>query len=156
MVLSLGACAGGPLPGVAERTDTPDGCYLTETLPALIETVTEQDLVTPAILAADGSIETPAIYQSRSRQAIVRERQEARIETLCDAQMTPELVSSLQRALNVRRYYKGPVTGIYDPATKAAVRHYQTTLGLPSAVLSVETARQLGLVAVPREDTGTG
>jgi hypothetical protein len=161
LMLGLGACANGPAPGLVpdsvKEIDISTGfCVLTETIPATIETVTEQVLVTPAKLAADGSVTAPAIYQSRSRQAIVRERQVVRTDTLCDDQMTPELVASLQRALAVRGYYRGPVTGSYDAATEAAVKSYQNRQGLPSTVLSLATARDLGLVAVLRDAPSPG
>jgi hypothetical protein len=159
LVLGLGACADGAAPELVpdpvKEVDIATGfCVLTETIPATIETVTEQVLVSPEKLAADGSVETPAVYQSRSRQAIVRERQVVRTEVLCDDQMTPELIANLQRALAVRGYYKGSVTGDYDAATQAAVKSYQNRLGMPSTVLSLATARDLGLVAVPRDELG--
>lgn len=70
-----------------------------------------------------------------------------RIETPCPDQMTPEVVQSLQRALTARGLYGGPVTGVYGKLTSAAVESYQTPRGLPSSVLSLRTARELGLIA---------
>ncbi len=127
-------------------------CYETETVPAVIETVTEQVLVTPAVLAADGSVAEPAVHKSRSRQEIVRERQVLRIETPCPAAMTPEFNATLQRALAARGLYAGAVTGVFDAETRAAVERYQTARGVPSGVLSVATARELGLITYPREE----
>ncbi len=72
---------------------------------------------------------------------------EERIETPCPDQMTPEVVQSLQRALTARGLYEGPVTGIYGKLTGAAVESFQTPRGLPTAVLSLRTARELGLIA---------
>ena len=124
-------------------------CYETETVPAVIETVTER---APAVLAADGSVEEPGAHESRSRQTIVRERQVLRIETPCPAVMTPEFIATLQRALAARGLYANAVTGVYDAETRAAVERYQTGRGVPSGVLSVATARELGLVSYSRED----
>jgi len=165
MVLLLSACL--PAPGtetdwLAELQQQPDAagnistCYKDETVPAVIDTVTEQNLVTPEKLAADGSIEAPAIYQSQSRHAIVRERREVRIKTPCPSEMTPEFVASLQRALKVRGQFDGAVTGRYDAETAAAVERYQTDRGLPSAILSVDTARELGLIAYSRKEILAG
>lgn len=159
VVSGLGSCAGGTAPQLVpdpvKEVDIATGyCLLTETIPATIETVTEQVLVSPERLAADGSVEAPAVYQSRSRQAIVQERQVVRTEVLCDDQMTPELIANLQRALAVRGYYTGSVTGDYDAATQAAVKSYQNRQGMPSTVLSLATARDLGLVAVARDELG--
>ncbi|MGB5556860.1 MAG: peptidoglycan-binding domain-containing protein [Paracoccaceae bacterium] len=153
MVLSLSACLAAPGSDMAWLEGLDDGagtdtrpCYETETVPAVIETVTEQ------VLAADGSVAEPDAQKSRSRQAIVRERQVLRIETPCPAVMTPEFIATLQRALAARGLYAGEATGIFDAETRAAVERYQTAQGVPSGVLSVATARELGLIAYPREE----
>jgi peptidoglycan hydrolase-like protein with peptidoglycan-binding domain len=64
--------------------------------------------------------------------------------------MTPEFISSVQRALEARGYFTGTISGEMDPATTAAVRKYQKERGLESAQISLETARALGLIAVDR------
>ena len=66
--------------------------------------------------------------------------------------LTPEFVSSLQRALSARGYYPGPITGGLDTATKSAVQRYQRDEGLNGKTLTVAAARKLGLIAVPRVD----
>lgn len=58
--------------------------------------------------------------------------------------------STLQRALSVRGLYAGPVNGIEDEATREAIRRFQAPLGLDSAILSLDGARHLGIVAWPR------
>lgn len=77
---------------------------------------------------------------------------EERIKTPCPEEMTPEFVSSLQRALAARDLYEGPVTGVFGPLTTAGVEAYQTARGLPTSVLSLATARELGLIAYPRPE----
>lgn len=69
----------------------------------------------------------------------------------CPDVLDVQFWSSLQRALAVRGHFDGPVNGIADAATRAAVRSYQAPLGLDSPVLSLDAARQLGLLAWPRE-----
>ena len=57
-----------------------------------------------------------------------------------------------QRALLARGLYKGPVTGTLTPRTRAAIQGLQRQNGGPdSSVLSLATARSLGLIAVERE-----
>ncbi len=134
----------------------PGTCWGKIVSPALIETVTEQVLVEPARLAADGTVATPAIFRTETRQRIVTEREVTWFETPCPADVTPELVATLQRALAARDLYAGPITGQIDPATSAGVRRYQSATGLDSPILSLAAARTLGLVATPLDQLSDG
>lgn len=118
--------------------------------PAVVETVTEQVLVTPAKTNADGSIATLPTYRTESRQQIVTPRTDRWFEIPCPPDFTVEFVSTLQRALQARGLYTGPVHGNLDAATRRAVLAVQSAEGLHSDVLSIDTARMLGIVAVPR------
>ena len=100
-------------------------CHATQTLPALIQTVTERVMIQPPVLGADGTIIEPALFQIETRQEILRERQESRFETVCPALMTRELIASLQRALKARGHFFGPVSGTMSDATKRAVESFQ-------------------------------
>lgn len=137
-------------PGAAPGT-----CWGKTETPAVIETVTEQVLVQPTEVLADGSVTAPPIYRTETRQMIVRERRETWFETPCDDVLTVEFVQSLQRALAARGLYGGPPTGEMDARTRHAVRRFQAPEGLDSGILSLATARRLGLVAVERsQDKG--
>ena len=122
-----------PEPGVLEATrNGPAGaaegsCWGRTVSPAVIETMTEQV------------------------EVIVRARVDNWFETPCPDVLTAEFNSTLQRALQARGYYAGPITGAMDTATRQAVRRYQARQGPNSEVLSLTTARALGLVAVPRQ-----
>jgi hypothetical protein len=134
--------------------DVPEGappgtCWGKIVSPALIETVTEQVQVEPAVLAADGSVTRPASFRTETRQRIVTERAVRWFETPCPDDLTPDLVATLQRALAVRGLYDGVVNGQVDVATRAAVQRYQAQGGLDSPVLSLDSARGLGLIATP-------
>jgi len=118
--------------------------------PAVIETVTEQILVTPAKSNPDGTLASLPVYREESRQQIVTPRTDRWFEIPCPPAFTVEFVSTLQRALIARGLYTGEVNGNWDAATRQAVLAVQTADGLPSDVLSIETARELGIVAVPR------
>ncbi|NBB96787.1 MAG: peptidoglycan-binding protein [Alphaproteobacteria bacterium] len=63
----------------------------------------------------------------------------------CPETVTGAFVASLQRALQVRDYYTGPITGQPDSATRKAVRAFQRANGFDSPVLTLETAQRLGL-----------
>lgn len=153
-----GCAATRPLePDVVQRLDTappgaaPGKCWGKDVSPAVVETVTEQIMLQPAEILSDGSIAEPAIYKTETHQRIVKERQETWFETPCPADLTPEFNASLQRALKARGHYAGPAHGQLDARTRAAIRTYQKAQGLDSGILSVAAARQLGLIAVPRD-----
>lgn len=130
----------------------PNACYGRHATPAIVETVTEQILVQPPQITADGTVSYPAIYRTETRQDIVRERKELWFETLCAKAFTPEFNSSVQRALAARGYYTGAITGKFDRATRRAVLGFQRAEGLDSDILSLAAARKLGLVAMPRPE----
>ena len=107
-------------------------------------------LLQPAQVTSDGLIQQPAIYKKEVRQEIVQERRETWFQVPCEADLTPDFVSSLQRALAARGLYSGPITGVMDARTRSAVRRFQAPEGLDSGILSTAAARRLGLVAVER------
>lgn len=153
----LSACvAPAPQPEVSRLfQQAPEGalpgtCWGKTAKPAVIETVTEQVLVQPAARDATGAEIAPAIYRTETRQRIVQERQETWFERPCEDVMTEEFVASLQRALSARGKYVGPITGVMDARTQAAVRVFQAEDGIDSGMLSVTAARRLGLWAVER------
>jgi hypothetical protein len=138
-------------PGAPPGAD-PNACYARHVTPAIIETVTEHVMVQPPQVDSAGTVIYPAVYRTETRQEIVRERKELWFETLCREDWTPEFISSVQRALQVRGYFQGAVSGKMDHATRRAIRAYQLEQGVDSEVLSIAAARQLGLKEVPREE----
>lgn len=148
------ALQGVPLTGeIVRRTEpgppstVPGECWAEDVIPAIIETVTEHELVSPERPAATGAPAAPAVYRTVTHQSIVQDRQEVWFRTPCPAEMTPDFVASLQRALKARGLYDAPLTGEMDAATTEALRRYQAPLGLDSERLSLGAARQLGLVS---------
>lgn len=160
LALTLAACQqGAPLPeapGTADLsaelrlTEPPrrEGqCWAEDITPAVIETVSEQVLVTPAVTDDQGRVTTPATYATETRQRIVQDRRTVWFRTPCLDEVTVEFVASLQRALKARGIYLAPVTGQLDPATREAIRRFQAPRGLDSPRLSLAAARELGLAA---------
>jgi len=137
--------------GLAPAGAAPGTCWGKIPTPAVVETVTEQILVTPAKINPDGTIATLPVYREEKRQQIVTPRMDRWFEIPCPPAFTVEFVSTLQRALIARGLFTGAVTGNMDEATRRAVLAIQTAEGLPSDVLSIETARALGIVAVLRK-----
>lgn len=128
----------------------PGTCWGKQVTPAIVETVTEQIMLQPAEVMADGTVTQPAIFKTETRQAILRERTATWFQTPCATEQTPDFIASLQRALKVRSLYRGPISGDMDARTRAAIRAYQKSQGLDSGILSLAAARKLGLVAIER------
>ena len=155
----LAACVATPAPEPGPLADPPvvdpagAACLSRATTPAIIETVTEQVMVQPAVVDTDGTVRSPAVFRTVTRQQILRERREVEFEVPCPPLMTPEFIASVQRALKARGFYRGPTTGVLDPATSRAVQAYQVSIGdVDTGQLTLKAARSLGLVALPRDE----
>lgn len=142
-----------PLAAETPPGAAPGTCWERDSTPAIIETVTETVLVQPSEIMADGTVLSNAIYRTETHRAIVVARRELWFETPCEAVMTVSFISSLQRALKARRLFHGPISGVMDARTGRAVRRYQAPLELDSAILSLEAAQKLGLIALSQPPT---
>jgi hypothetical protein len=146
--------------------DTGEVMCLVE-IPATYKSITKQVLVKPATTRV---IEVPAEYRTVETMKLVQPASERRIaipevtETvtstektsneylewrpvLCEINMTPQNVSSLQAALNKGGCEPCKVDGIMGPCTLRAARCYANKKGLPSGekYISLEVVRALGL-----------
>lgn len=129
----------------------PEGaCWGHDTIPAVIETVTETVLSQPELRDATGKITRPASYDSFAHQRLLHDRETLWLRTPCPEDLTPDTIATLQRALKARGYFTTPLTGVMDGPTQVAVRRYQADHGLDTPVLTLTAARALGLVAVDR------
>lgn len=162
MAAVLAACQSSGTPEAPSRADLtidlvrlsqpgppkgPEGaCWASDVTPMVIETVTEQVMVSDATRAKDGSLLSPAVFRSETRQKIVQDREEIWFRAPCPQEMTVEFIASLQRALKARGLYILPLTGEMDLPTRAALRRFQSERGLESDRLSLTAARELGLV----------
>jgi hypothetical protein len=126
-------------------------CWGKTISPAIIETVTREVLLKPAQVSSDGRVQQPAVYKKEDVLDIVQPRRETWFETVCPRLLTEGFVASLQRALAARGGYRGNVTGLMDDRTRRAIRKFQLGGGFDSGNLTVESARTLGLVVVPRD-----
>lgn len=161
LALALSACVSPPLPDAPTRGDfssellvlkdqgppkgPKDACWQADIRPAVIETVTEQVLITPEGTAADGT-PIPAVYGSETRQRIVEDRATVWFRAPCAAEMTVDFIATVQRALKARGLYLLPLTGVLDAPTRDAIRRYQRPRGLDSDHLSLAAARDLGII----------
>ena len=158
LAAALAACEASPQPepGVFEATrqgpaDAPPGtCWGRTFTPAVIETIRDRIEVKPARINPDGTVAELPVYRIETRQVIATPRRDNWFETPCPDVLTPDFIASLQRALLARGVYGGSITGWMDPPTRAAIQRFQQPTGPDSGVLSLESARLLGLIAVPR------
>lgn len=150
----------GVIPTLAAPAEGQDGaCWAQLPGPSTTELVEQTILVEEAVIAPDGTETSPAIYRTVTAPRTVSTGQGRWFEQVCDADLSAELVRDLQRALTARTYYAGIASGEMDAATRASIRLYQQDQGLDSDVLSLATARQLGLIVVdlpPTEDEALG
>ncbi|WP_108484682.1 peptidoglycan-binding domain-containing protein [Oceaniglobus ichthyenteri] len=163
-IVALAGCAPMAMPDVsrfqepelkvvdAPANTNPNACYSSDITPATVETVTEQVLVQPAEVSPDGTVLRPASYRTETETRIIKDRSEIVFETVCEKDLTPQFVASLQRALAVRGLYTGPVTSEMNAETRRAVRRFQNPEGLHSSVLSVAAAKRLGLAVYSRDE----
>lgn len=154
---ALGACVPAPtqpanvLIDVGQIETQRDGrCFANDTAPAVIETVRVQELESEALRDAAGNVIKPATFRTVIRQQILRERAPIRFETVCPQNYTPDFVATLQRALKARGYYNGEINGTLDTMTGTSIRVFQRENGPDSVLLSLQTARTLGIVALDR------
>lgn len=160
LVLMLAACAPQPAPDTVPapivvslgeiETDVAGRCFARTAPPTRTDIVEEMIEVVPEERAVDGSIVNPAVFRTITRPRTVATGEGARFETVCPPAYTEAFVATLQRALLIRRGYAGPITGQYDEATSLAVQQFQRGMGIDSPLLSVTTARDLGLLEVSR------
>ena len=129
----------------------PEGaCWASDITPMVVETVTEQVVVSAEKIGPDGTVISPASYRTETHQKIVQEREEIWFRSPCPEEWTVDFVATLQRALKARGYYLLPVSGALDQPTQEAVHRFQIDRGLDSPQLSLAAAQELGIVAVDR------
>lgn len=160
--LTLAACQSGQpaTQDIVQRSDTvqpqlagsaQSGCWATDAIPAQGDMVLDEVVITPARTDARGRVTEPAVTAWRERMAETDASEERLFSVPCPEQMDAEFIAALQRALKVRGLYAGDVSGEMDSDTRSAIRAWQRPLGLDSGILSLDAARQLGLVALGRE-----
>ncbi|CAA6820169.1 MAG: Reverse transcriptase [uncultured Sulfurovum sp.] len=65
---------------------------------------------------------------------------------ICESNITPNMVKKVQKALQLKGFYMGEVSGIWDLESKSAAREYQREKGLAiTSKLSIETMTSLGI-----------
>ncbi|MEQ1930279.1 MAG: peptidoglycan-binding domain-containing protein [Parvularculaceae bacterium] len=110
------------------------------TIPAVTETVRYQKLVTAP---RERRVKVPAVYDTVTTQKMVSSAQLEWAPILCETNVTPGVMRSVQTALQREGFYNGPIDGTLGPATMSAVDAYQRAEGLATGGLTLETVRKL-------------
>lgn len=111
-------------------------------VPARYETIEVQRLVSPA---NERRIEIPARTKTVTSQVQVAPSRLEWRKVLCEANMTPRIISSLQRALQREGFDPGPIDGVIGRTTMRAVERYQTEMELDRGGITYETLERLNV-----------
>ncbi len=133
---------------MAPPSAEPGVCWGHEAAPQVTTIVTQTILVEDAVYDDQGRETQPAIYRKVRAPKLVNDGTGRWFERVCDADMSVEFIETLQRALSIRGYSRGDVTGMLDTSTLRGIRKYQREQGLNSETLALFAAQQLGLVAI--------
>ena len=128
-------------------TDGAGRCFARQSAPTETEIVTELVEVVPAVKDDNGVVTSPAVFRNVTRPVTREVASGAMFEAVCPQVFTTPFVSTLQRAMIVRRVYSGEVTGTLDGPTRSAIAEFQGAAGIESDVLAMSVARELGLIA---------
>ena len=132
-----------PGKGAVEKIDSATGeilCLVEE--PALFKTVEKRVLVEPE--RPEYKI-VPAQFETITSTHVVQpERLEWR-RILCNTNVTPATIASIQRALSSKGYKVGPIDGQLGARTMQAINSYQLNNGLASRGITYETLGHLGV-----------
>ncbi|MBS1303908.1 peptidoglycan-binding domain-containing protein [Loktanella sp. SALINAS62] len=132
------------------QTDTLGRCFARTEPRTRVDVVERLEQVAPERRDAIGNVTDPPVFRTVMEPRSVVVGPGTRFQAVCPPALTEPFVQSLQRALLIRRLYNGPISGLYDADTRAAVQQFQRDRGTDSAVLSVVSAQDLGIFAVAR------
>ncbi len=90
-------------------------------------------------------IKIPAQYSDVTKRVKTSEERMEWRSVLCETNASPELISSVQRALREAGHNPGPIDGQLGGQTLTAVRAYQKAKGLPTGGLTISTLDALGV-----------
>ena len=145
-ITGLSACNTTAVDEIARRTS--DQCYFEKITPAEISTQVEPRLVQSEKRNTTGHLVSPAQYEITRTQTIIKPRSVTKIDAVCPEDMTPEFITSLQRAFQARELFSSTLTASIDMSTRRAILNFQTVRGVSSETVTKATAQALGLVVI--------
>ena len=145
-ITGLSACNTTAVDEIARRSG--DQCYFEKITPAEISTQVEPRLVQSEKRNTTGHLVSPAQYEITRTQTIIKPRSVTKIDAVCPEDMTPEFITSLQRAFQARELFSSTLTASMDMSTRRAILNFQTVRGVSSETVTKATAQALGLVVI--------
>lgn len=145
-ITGLSACNTTTVDEIARRSS--DQCYFEKITPAEISTQVEPRLVQSEKRNTTGHLVSPAQYEITRTQTIIKPRSVTKIDAVCLEDMTPEFITSLQRAFQARELFSSTLTASMDMSTRRAILNFQTVRGVSSETVTKATAQALGLVVI--------
>ncbi len=109
-------------------------------VPAQYETIKVSRLSAPA---TESRTTVPARTKTVTRQVQIAPSTMEWRQILCETNTTPELITSIQRALKREGYNPGTLDGVIGQATLVALEEYQTEENLDRGGLTYETLKAL-------------
>ena len=111
-------------------------------LPAVYETLAVQELVSPA---SERRILIPARTRTVTSRVETSPGQLEWRQVLCQIDLRPDMVVSIQRALRDQGYNPGPIDGIVGRATLAAMEQFQSENSLGRGGITYESLEELNI-----------
>ncbi len=111
-------------------------------VPEQYTTVTVTTVVKPAEVKR---IEIPAVYKDVTKREMVEPSRVVWKRVVCQSSITSATIIKLQRALEEKGYYKGPIDGIVGNLTRNAVKAYQKDNGMPVGGITYQVLKALGI-----------
>lgn len=145
-ITGLSACNTTTVDEIARRSS--DQCYFEKITPAEISTQVEPRLIQSEKRNTTGHLVSPAQYEITRTQTIIKPRSVTKIDAVCPEDMTPEFITSLQRAFQARELFSSTLTASMDMSTRRAILNFQTVRGVSSETVTKATAQALGLVVI--------
>jgi hypothetical protein len=111
-------------------------------IPAEYKMVKVRKLVSPP---TQKKIEIPAVIETVAKQVKVADERREWRSVLCETNMTPGVLTELQKALKAAGFDPGPIDGNIGAQTMRAVDEYQRTKGMERGGLTLSTLEALGV-----------
>ena len=112
-------------------------------IPAKYRTVTKTVEATPASVQRTP---VPETYKTITKTVEAAPARTVWTSVLCDVNTTPDVVTRMQRALKSAGHYGGPIDGVIGSQTRRAISSYQAAQGVESDILTIDSARKLGIL----------
>ncbi|MBT8428865.1 MAG: peptidoglycan-binding protein, partial [Gammaproteobacteria bacterium] len=111
-------------------------------IPAEYKMVKVRKLVSPP---TQKRIDIPAVIETVAKKVKVADERREWRSVLCETNMTPGVLTDLQKALKAAGFNPGPIDGSIGAQTMRAVDEYQRAKGMERGGLTLSTLQALGV-----------